>query len=46
MKGRGFSESIEMKTKQDKTNATPKKNVMASANQKPGGYKFALATCG
>ena len=29
------------KTKQNKTNITPEKGVMASANQTPGGYNFA-----
>ena len=40
-KDRGFSESIKTKTKKNKTNVTPEKDVMASANQTPGGYKFA-----
>ena len=40
-KGRGFNERITTKTKQNKTKVTPKKGVMASANQTPGGYKFA-----
>ena len=48
-KGRGFNESIEAKTKQNKTNKskhstrerTPEKDTMASANQTPRGYKFA-----
>ena len=40
-KGRGFNESIKTKTKQNKTNATLEKDVMTSANQTPGGYKFA-----
>ena len=31
-------ESIKTKTKQNKTNVTPEKDVMASANQTPGGY--------
>ena len=39
-KGRGFNESMKTKTKQNKTNITPEKDVMASANQTPGGYKF------
>ena len=46
-KGRGFNE--ESKKDEDETqqnNVTPEKNVMTSPNQKPGGYKFALATCG
>ena len=30
-----------MKTKQNKTNVTPEKDAMASANQTPRGYKFA-----
>ena len=30
-----------MKTKQNKTNVTPEKDVMTSANQTPGGHKFA-----
>ena len=38
---RGFNESIKTKTKQNKTNVTPEKDVMASANQTAGGYKFA-----
>ena len=29
------------KTKQNKTNVTPEKDVMASANQTPGGYNLA-----
>ena len=41
MKGRGFNESIKSKTKQNKTNVTTEKDVMISANQTPGGYKFA-----
>ena len=41
MKGRGLNESIKTKTKQNKTKVTPEKDVMASANQTPGGYKFA-----
>ena len=41
-KGRGFDESIKKtKTKQHNTKVTPEKDVMASANQTPGGYKFA-----
>ena len=40
-KGRGFNESIKTKMKQNKTNVTPEKNVMTSANQTPGGHKFA-----
>ena len=40
-KGRGFNESIKTKTKQDKTNVRPDKDVMTSANQTPGGHKFA-----
>ena len=40
-KGRGFNRSIKMKTKQNRTKITPEKDVMASANQTPGGYKFA-----
>ena len=39
--GRGFNESIKTKTKQNKTNVTPEKDVMTSANQAPGGYMFA-----
>ena len=39
--GRGFNESIKTKTKQNKTNVTPRIDVMTSANQTPGGYKFA-----
>ena len=49
MKGRGFNEeiSIKTKTKQNKTNViTPEKDAMSSANQTPGGYKFAPLTCG
>ena len=42
MKGSGFNESIKTKTKQNKTKVTPEKDVMASANQTPEGYKFAL----
>ena len=30
-----------MKTKQNKTKVTPEKDVITSANQTPGGYKFA-----
>ena len=42
MKGRGFSEkNIKTKTKQNKTNVTPEKDALASANLTPGGYKFA-----
>ena len=41
MKGHGFNESIKTKTKQNKTKVTPEKDVTASANQTPGGYKFA-----
>ena len=37
----GFSESIKTKTKQNKTNVTPDKDDMTSANQTPGGYRFA-----
>ena len=33
--------SIKTKTKQNKPNVTPEKVVMASANQTPGGHKFA-----
>ena len=40
-KGRSFNESIKTKTKQNKTNVTPEKDSMASAEQTPGGYKFA-----
>ena len=40
-KGRGFNESIKTKAKQNKTNVTPEKDVMTSANQTPGGHKFA-----
>ena len=40
-KGRGFNESIKTKTKQNKTNITPEKDVMTSANQTPRGHKFA-----
>ena len=40
-KGRGFNESIKTKTKLNKIKVTPEKDVMASANQTPGGYKFA-----
>ena len=41
-KDRGFNEeSIKTKTKQNKTNVTPEKYTMTSANQTPGGYKFA-----
>ena len=41
-KGRGFNESMKTKTKQNKkTNVTPEKDVMTSANQTPGGHKFA-----
>ena len=40
-KGIGFNESIKTKTKQNKTSVTPEKDVMASANQTAGGYKFA-----
>ena len=31
---------MKTKTKQNKTNATPEKAVMTSANQTPGGHKF------
>ena len=41
MKGRGFNESTQTKTKQNKRNVTPEKDVMTSANQTPGGHKFA-----
>ena len=37
----GFNKSIKTKTKQKKTNVTPEKDVMTSASQTPGGYKFA-----
>ena len=38
--------SIKTKTEQNKTNVTPEKDVMTSANQTPGGYKFApLVLC-
>ena len=40
-KSRGFNKSIKTKTKQNKTNVTPEKDAMASANQTPGGWKFA-----
>ena len=40
-KGHGFTDSIKTKTKQNKTNVTPEKDVMTSANQTPGGHKFA-----
>ena len=40
-KGRGFNESIKTKTKQNKTNVRPEKDVTTPANQTPGGYKFA-----
>ena len=40
-KGRGSNESIKTKAKQNKTNVTPEKYVMTSANQTPGGHKFA-----
>ena len=40
-RGRGFNESMKTKTKQNKTNVTPEKDVMTSAGQTPGGYKFA-----
>ena len=33
-------ESMKTKTKQNKTNVTPEKDVMTSANQTPGGHKF------
>ena len=46
MKGRGFNESIKTKTKQNKINVTPEKDVMTSANQTPGGYKFASLVAG
>ena len=39
--GRGFNESIKTETKQNKTHVTPEKDNMSSANQTPGGYKFA-----
>ena len=42
MKGRGFTERKNTKTKQSKTNLTPEIDDMASTNQTPGGYKFAL----
>ena len=35
------NESIKTKTKQNKTNVTPEKNAMTSANQTPRGYKNA-----
>ena len=37
----GFNESIKAKTKQNKTSVIPEKDAMTSANQTPGGYKFA-----
>ena len=44
-KGRGFDESIKMKTKQNKTNVTAEEDVMISTNPTPRGYKFTpLAT--
>ena len=39
-KGRGFNESIETKTNQNKTNVTAEKSATASANETFGGYKF------
>ena len=39
MKGRGFNESIETKTKQKTKQTSPQKDKMAPANQTPGGYK-------
>ena len=45
-KGRGFNESIKTKTKQNKTKVTPEKDVMAFANQTPGGSTQVRATCG
>ena len=36
-----FSESMKTKTKQNKANVTPEKDDIISANQTPGGYKFA-----
>ena len=41
MKSRDFNESIKKKTKQNKTNVTPEKDVMTSANKTPGWHKFA-----
>ena len=35
------NKSIKTKTKQNKTNVTPEKEVRTSANQTPGGHKFA-----
>ena len=40
-KGHGFSERKKYSTKQNKTSVTPEKDHRASANQTPGGYKFA-----
>ena len=40
-KDRGLGESKYTKTKQKKTNVPLKKDDMSSANQTPGGYKFA-----
>ena len=40
-KGRDFSETKKSKTKENKTNITPEKNDMTSANQTLGRYKFA-----
>ena len=46
-KARGFNESMKTKTKQNKTKVlTPEEDVMASANQTPGGYKFAPLVAG
>ena len=38
---RGFKESIETKTKQNKTKGTSEKDIMASTNKTSGRYKFA-----
>ena len=35
------AKAFKTKTKQNKTKVTPEKDAMASANQAPGGYKFA-----
>ena len=40
MKGRGFNESIKTNAGQNETSVTPEKDVITSANQTPGGYKF------
>ena len=46
-KARGFNESMKTKTKQNKTKVlTPEEDVMASAKQTPGGYKFAPLVAG